>query len=312
MRPMRLSLLRYAAASLLLLCTGVMGAQELKCSVTVNADKVDGSSKEMFKTLQQTITEFVNTTRWTDMVFAEQERIECTMMFIVNSVTTDGMVNASLQVQSRRPVYGTSYSTPLVNIKDDDCAFAYQEYDRMDYQPAQFTSNLAAIVTYYCYLIIGTDLDSYSKLGGTICFQRCEQIASNAQTASMDDTEQAGWKAFGSSRNRHVLINNLMDEAFQNYRLYFYQYHRLGLDVMATNVTNGRATISEGMSVLKEAKQARPNSYVINTFMDAKNDELTNLFSKAPDSEKTAFLTLMESVDPTRMTQYEKVKEENK
>ena len=303
--------IRYVLLAVAILSIGSTRAQELHCTVTVNADKVEGSNKEMFKTLQQTITDFVNTTRWTDMVFTEQERIECTMMFIINSVTTDGMVDASLQVQSRRPVYGTSYSTTLVNIKDDDCGFAYQEYDRIEYQPTQFTSNLAAIVTYYCYLIIGYDLDSYSKLGGSACFQQCEQIAGSAQTASITNGEQNGWKAFGSTHNRHVLINNLMDEAFKNYRTYFYQYHRLGLDVMSTNVTNGRATISEGLSVLKEAKQARPNSYVINTFVDAKNDELINLFSKATTAEKDNFLTLMESVDPTRMSQYEKVKESN-
>ncbi len=305
------SSVQYTALGVLLLCLCTANAQELRCTVNVNADKVEGSNKEMFKTLQQTITDYVNTTRWTDMVFTEQERIECSMMFIVNAVTSDGIIDASLQIQSRRPVYGTSYTTTLVNMKDDDCAFAYQEYDRMEYLPTQFTSNLAAIITYYCYLIIGYDLDSYSKLGGTLCFQRCEQIASSAQTASISTAEQNGWKAFGSSHNRHVLINNLMDEAFKNYRTYFYQYHRLGLDVMSTNVTNGRATISEGLPVLKEAKQARPNSFVVNTFMDAKNDELVNLYSKASDSEKTAFLTLMESVDPTRMTQYEKIKENN-
>ncbi|MBP5477487.1 MAG: DUF4835 family protein [Paludibacteraceae bacterium] len=294
----------------MLVCAGAVSAQELRCTVTVNADQVEGSNKEMFKTLQQTVTDFVNTTRWTDLVFAEQERIECNMMFIVNAVTTDGMIDASLQVQSRRPVYGTSYTTTLLNLKDNDCTFAYQEYDRMDYQPPQFTSNLTAIVTYYCYLILGYDLDSYSKLGGTACFQRCEQIAASAQTASLSGSEQNGWKAFGSTHNRHVLINNLMDEAFRNYRLYFYQYHRMGLDIMASNSSNGRATISEGLSVLKEAKQARPSSFVVSAFMDAKNDELTNLYSKATDSEKNAFLTLMESVDPTRMSQYEKVKEE--
>ncbi len=310
MTIMRLPIGLYTVLCLLLLFPAGTGAQELRCTVSVNADQVDGSNKEMFKTLQQTVSDFVNTTRWTDMVFAEQERIECTMMFIINSVSTDGLVDASLQVQSRRPVYGTSYATTLLNIKDNDCAFTYQEYDRMDYQPTQFTSNLAAIVTYYCYLIIGYDLDSYSKLGGTPCFQLCEQIAGNAQTASVTDSELAGWKAFGSSNNRHSLINNLMDEAFRDYRIYFYQYHRLGLDIMSANATNGRATISEGLSVLKEAKQARPSSFVVSSFMDAKNDELTNLFSKATDSEKSRFLTLMESVDPTRITQYEKVKEE--
>ena len=292
-----------------LLLSAFASAQELNCKVNVNAEQIDGSNKAMFQTLQQSITEFVNTTRWTDMVYAESERIDCSMMFIVNSVTTDGMVNATLQVQSRRPVYGTSYSTTLINMKDDDCQFAYQEYDRIEYQPTQFTTNLSAIVAYYCYLIIGYDLDSYSRLGGTPCFQQCENIVGGAQSASITSGEQTGWKAFGSTRNRHVLSNNLMDEAFTDFRNYFYQYHRLGLDIMSTNVTNGRATISEGMSVLKTAKQARPASFIVSAFMDAKNDELINLFSKATDNEKKSFLTLMESVDPTRITQYEKVNE---
>jgi len=293
--------------SLSVLVSVSVSAQELKCNVTVNADQVDGSNKQMFQTLQQSVSDFVNNTRWTSMVVAEQERIECNMMILVNSVTTEGLVDASLQVQSRRPVYGTSYSTPLINIKDDDFVFAYQEYDRIEFQPTQFTTNLSAMLTYYCYLIIGYDLDSYSRLGGTACFQQCENIVSSAQTSSIEKGELNGWKAFGNNRNRYTLINNLMDGAFNDYRNYFYEYHRLGLDEMSANLDNGRAKIAGGINVLRDANKARPATYVIATFLDAKNDELVNLFQKATDSEKKTVLEVLEAVDPTRINLYEKI-----
>ncbi|MBQ7192337.1 MAG: DUF4835 family protein [Paludibacteraceae bacterium] len=294
--------------SLLMLC-GSVSAQELRCTVNINADKVDGSNKQMFQTLQQAITDYVNNSRFTTLTFTEQERIECSMMMIVNSVTNEGMVNASLQVQSRRPVYGTSYASPLINIKDDDCSFLYQEFDRIEFQPTQFTTNLAAILTYYCYLILGYDLDSYSRQGGSPCFQQCENIVSAAQSASIEKDELSGWKAFGNNRNRYTLINNLMDGAFSDYRNYFYEYHRLGLDVMSKNVANGRAKIASGLTVLREVYKARPATYVIATFLDAKNDELVQIFKKGTDSEKKSVVDILSAVDPTRMESYEKINE---
>ncbi len=284
-------------------------AQELHCTVNINADQVDGSNKQMFQTLQQAISDFINTTRWTSLVFSETERIECTMMMIVNSVTTEGLINASLQVQSRRPVFGTTYSTPLLNLKDDDCTFTYHEFDRIEYQPNQFTTNIASIIAYYCYLIIGTDLDSYSKLGGTICYQVCEEIANTARGSSMDNSEQGGWKATSKKKNRYQIISNLMDDAFSPYRRFFYEYHRLGLDIMNSNVTNGRAIIATELQILKETYRARPNSYMVAVFLDAKNDEIVSLFEKGSDIEKKQVLDILTAVDPTRLTTvYEKIK----
>jgi hypothetical protein len=290
-----------------LLCVQTLCAQELKCTVTVNSDKVEGTSKSMFESLQKTVSELVNNTRWTNMVFAESERIECSMMIIVNSITPEGLTDASLQVQSRRPVYGTSYSTPLLNMKDDQFTFQYQEFDRVEYQPTQFTTNLAALVAYYCYLIIGFDLDSYSRTGGTPCFQQCEEIANAAQSSSIDQAEAAGWKAFGSKRNRFALINNLLDEAFKDFRNYFYEYHRLGLDEMAANAGNGRARIANGIEVLKTAYKARPGTTIVSVFLDAKNDELVQLFQKGTDAEKKNVTEILNTVDPTRSEQYEKI-----
>ena len=296
-------------AIILLLCfitTIAIVAQELKCTVTINSDQVQGTNKEVFNTLKQSIEEYVNTLRWTNMTFLEKERLECSMLLVVKSVQ-DNMYTCEFTCQSRRPVWGTSYSTPTLNIKDNLFVFSYQEYDRLDYQQNTFTTNLTALLAYYCYLIIGHDMDSFSKLGGTPCFQACESIVNSAQSASIESSEAAGWKAFESNRNRYALINNIMDEAFKKYRLFYYEYHRHGLDEMVNNVANGRARIAKEIIALKEAYNARPGTYVINTFLDAKSDELANIFEKGTSEEKRQVYDLLMSIDPTRQTTYDKI-----
>ena len=283
--------------------------QELRCTVTINSDQVQGTNKEVFNTLKQSIEEFVNTSRWTNMTFQEKERIECSMLLVVKGVQ-DGVFDCEFTCQSRRPVFGTSYSSPTLNFKDDDFVFTYQEYDRLDYQQSMFTTNLTALLAYYCYLIIGHDMDSFSKLGGTPYFQTCENIVTAAQSASLDNAEMVGWKAFESNRNRYALINNLMDEAFKKYRIYYYDYHRHGLDEMVTNVANARARIAKDIKALKEAYNARPATYVVNAFLDAKSDELVNIFKKGTSEEKKMVYDLLMDIDPTRQGTYDDINRE--
>lgn len=283
--------------------------QELRCTVTINSDQVQGTNKEVFNTLKQSIEEFVNTSRWTNMTFQEKERIECSMLLVVKGVQ-DGVFDCEFTCQSRRPVFGTSYSSPTLNFKDDDFVFTYQEYDRLDYQQSMFTTNLTALLAYYCYLIIGHDMDSFSKLGGTPYFKTCENIVTAAQSASLDNAEMVGWKAFESNRNRYALINNLMDEAFKKYRIYYYDYHRHGLDEMVTNVANARARIAKDIKALKEAYNARPATYVVNAFLDAKSDELVNIFKKGTSEEKKMVYDLLMDIDPTRQGTYDDINRE--
>ena len=281
-------------------------AQEINCSVTVNSDAIEGSNKQVFETLKQAIEEYMNQNRWTNMTYAEKEKIECSMLLVVKAYQ-DNMFACEMTLQSRRPVYGTTYTTPLLNFKDNNFVFNYQEYDRIEYQQNQFTTNLTAMLAYYCYLIIGHDQDSFQRLGGTPFFQACEEIVNACQSASMDQTELKGWLAFDSNRNRYALINNLLDEAFKKYRNYYYEYHRLGLDEMSGNVANGRARIAEGIPVLKEAYRARPATYVINTFLDAKADELADIFAKGTDKEKKSVYEILMDIDPTRQQTYERI-----
>ena len=289
-----------------LLASVYLSAQELNCTVTINSDQIEGSNKQIFNTLKTSIEEYMSQNRWTNMSYAEHEKIECSMLIVVQKME-DNLFTCEMTLQSRRPVYGTTYTTPLLNFKDNSFTFTYQEYDRIEWQQNQFTTNLTAMLAYYCYLIIGHDQDSFQRLGGTPYFQQCEEIVNMCQSASMDNSEQRGWLAFESNRNRYALINNLLDEAFKKYRNYYYEYHRLGLDEMSGNVTNGRARIAEGMPVLKEAFRARPATYVINTFLDAKADELVDIFSKGTDKEKKAVYELLMDIDPTRQNTYEKI-----
>lgn len=297
---------RYILVFLLVAVIHSVQAQELKCNVTINSDQVEGSNKAVFNTLQQSIQEFVNNSQWTNLTFQDKERIECNMLIVVKQVQ-DNMYVCEFTCQSRRPVFGTTYTTPILNFKDNNFIFTYQEFDRLDFQQHTFTSNLTALIAYYCYLIIGHDMDSFSRFGGTPYFQICENIVNAAQSASLESNEMSGWKAFDSNRNRYALINNLMDEAFKDYRQYFYEYHRYGLDEMINNVANSRARIAAGIEVLQKANRARPATYVINAFLDAKADEYVNIFQEGSEDERTKVYEALVSIDPTRQSTYEAI-----
>lgn len=287
-------------------CTMTVTAQELNCRVTVNSDMIEGSNKQIYTTLQRSVEEAINTTRWTTLTFADNERIECNMMIVVKSNET-GLMKCEMQLQSRRPVYGTSYTTPLINMKDNNFTFKYQEFDRIEFQPNTFTTNLAALIGYYCYLVIGYDMDSYSSMGGTPYFQVCEDIASSCQSASMEEVEATGWKAFESNRNRYALVSNLQDAAFKKFREYMYTYHRTGLDEMSANVANARARIAADINILRDTNRARPATFAVNAWLDAKSDELVSIFRQGTAKEKQAVLEVLNAVDPTRQSTYEKI-----
>jgi hypothetical protein len=279
-------------------------AQEINCTVRINSDQIPGSNKSVFTTLQKSLSEFINNRKWTQLSFTNAERIECSMNIVIKQADQATNTYAGeIQIQARRPVYNTSYNTPLLNLKDNEFSFTYKEFDILEMPENTITSNLTAVMAYYAYLIIGYDLDSYSRLGGTGCFQSAESIVNAAQGSDLGK----GWKAFDSSKNRYALINNILDDAFKKYRNYFYEYHRLGLDEMSQNVVNGRARIAEGIECLREANRSRPSAFVISSFLDAKNDELINIFSKGTSKEKEQVVQILSDVNPTYSSKYEQI-----
>jgi len=276
-------------------------AQELNCNININSEQVEGSNKSVFVTLKKSISEFVNNRKWTELTYANTERIECTMNIIVKKMDID-VFTAEIQVQSRRPVYNSSYYSTLFNFKDNNFTFKYKEFDQLEMNENTITSNLTAVLAYYAYIIIGYDMDSYSRLGGTPYFLAAENIVNSAQGADL-----TGWKAFESPKNRYALVNNLTDEAFKKFRSFVYDYHRLGLDEMTSNSANARGKIAEGLPLIREANRARPSAIIISTFMDAKSDELVNIFSKGNQKEKTDAVEILSDVNPTQTSRYEKI-----
>ncbi|MBP6611435.1 MAG: DUF4835 family protein [Paludibacter sp.] len=281
--------------------TSNLFAQELKCNVTLNSDMIQGTNKSVFSTLQKSISEFVNNRKWSEQTYTTTERIDCSMNIIVKKVEGD-QFSAEIQIQSRRPVFNSSYNTTLLNFKDNDFTFEYKEFDQLEMNETTITSNLTAVLAYYSYLIIGYDMDSYSRLGGSPFFEAAERIVSSAQSADLP-----GWKAFESSKNRYALINNITDEAFKKFRNFFYEYHRIGLDEMAINMTNARQRIFTGLPLVREANRARPSAIIISSFMDAKNDELISIFSKATENEKKEAVQILSDINPTAIDHYEKI-----
>jgi hypothetical protein len=282
-------------------------AQELNCQLQINSSQVQTSNKQIFETLQTALSEFINNRHWTNYVYTEEERIDCNILITIKNYT-DNAFTADIQVQARRPVYNSSYNSPIFNFKDENFNFSYVEYDPIEINENTYESNLTAVLAYYAYIILGYDADSFSKLGGTSYFQKAENIVNLMQSRS--DAEANGWRAFESTRNRYALINNLMDERFRNFREMFYSYHRLGLDEMTANVENARAKIASLLTVLKEINNMQPAAIATISFLDAKNDEIINIFSKkGTTKEKETIYELLTDINPTLTHRYEAIKD---
>lgn len=292
----------------LLVCSLAIHSQELRCTVSINRDQVPSANQQTFQTLEQAITELMNTTKWTSLTFAEHERIDCQLMIVCKSVSETGLYTCEATIQASRPVYNTTYTSPLLNLKDKNFSFTWN-MEPLNVQLTTFEANLPSMLAYYAYLILGYDADSYQRMGGTPYFQQCENIITLCQTASMESVEQVGWQAFERNANRYSLCNNLLDEAFAPIRQYYYEYHRLGLDEMANNVSNGRARIANGMKALKDSGKARMKNDILTVFLDSKSDELILIFQGGTDQEKDYVFNLLMELDPTRSDNYERIKQ---
>lgn len=290
--------LKGVVSLLLVLFVSIEGhAQEMNARVTINSSQVQGTNKQVFTTLQNALTEFINNRKWTDATFSVNERIEST--FTINiSEQQDNAFKGTLQVQARRPVYNSGYSTNLLNFQDRQIDFEYIEFEPLEYTDNQLNSNLTAVVVFYVYVILGLDFDSFSPMGGTAFYQTAQQIVNLAQAQA----SWVGWKAFESNSNRHGVITALTDNTSEAFRNMWYQYHRRGLDEMAANPDRGRTTIIEALPALKEVKSARPTSVVLQMFSDAKLTEVVAIYSKATTQEKKEGYDLLSDLYPTQGT----------
>ena len=280
-------------------------AQELNCRITVNSQQIQGTNKKVFETMQTAIYEFMNNRKWTDHVYSNDERIECTISLNITQQVSADEFKGDIQVQSRRPILNSTYSSTILNYKDKDLHFKYIEYQTLEFSETTNMSNLTSILAYYAYLIIGLDYDTFSIEGGTPYFTKVEAIVNNSQNAP-----EKGWKAYEDQKNRYWLIENIMDKTFSQYRQCMYQYHRLGFDRMFDKQTEGRTAIAESIELLQKVKKEKPSqsSFLLQIFFDAKADEVINIFSESFPDEKNRIIAILKEIDASNAAKYEKIR----
>lgn len=278
-------------------------AQELNCSVQINSSQVQATDKSVFDAMQKNIFEFMNSLKWTNNIYQPNERIECSILINVNEQSSPTTFKASIQVQSRRPIFNSSYNSTLLNHIDKEFDFTFNEFDNLQYSETSFLNNLTSVLAFYAYVIIGLDYDTYSLKGGTPYFIEAQKIVSNAQGA-----REAGWKAFESNANRYWIIQDLLHPTHEPLRQCYYEYHRLGFDVMAKDVAAGRVVVLESLKLLDKVYKAKPGAFQLQSFFNAKADEIVNLFKDALVNEKNEVLTLLDRINPMNASKYKAIK----
>lgn len=288
--------------TLLTPCASV--AEELNCEVEVNSQKVANTSKEVFNALKEAIAEYMNTTQWTDAQFLANEKINCKLFLTVSTYDeSTGKLEGDLQIQSQRPVYNSSYTTTLINFKDTKVTFFYRSGDQLVFNVNEMQDNLTAILNFYAYMIIAIDFDTFAPNGGDPYYERAASVVRMAQS-----TSETGWKAFEDTKNRSAVLSAYTDKATSGIREVLYNYHRMGLDQMATSVDKGRATITQCLEKLKDVYDVAPMSVCLSMFKDAKMDELVNIYSKAGSTEKEKVYELLYPLYPTETERLNKIK----
>ncbi|MEP7262848.1 MAG: DUF4835 family protein [Bacteroidota bacterium] len=300
--------MRKIICSLLMLMTfNYVDAQELNCTVNVISPRIQGSDKKIFTTLQQSIIEFMNSTKWTNDKYRTEEKIDCNIQIEVTERTSTDEFKGTLQITSRRPVYKADYNSPILNVKDNDFNFRYIEFQTLEFNESGANQNLVAMLAYYAYLVLGMDYDSFSSLGGTPYFQKMQTIVANMQNAP-----ESGWRSFEpNQRNRYWISENINNPVYRPIRTMFYAYHRNGLDVLQDKKDEGLRAIAASVEGLKKVHAEKPISPFMQLVFDAKADEVVNMFSGAPNEIKAIAKETLDEINPSNSGKYLKITEGN-
>jgi hypothetical protein len=288
---------------LLFVCEFVQ-AQELSSRVQILAPNISNINKKNLEALQNTIRDFLNNNKWTNESYTPQERIECNFVITVTGWDGSSGYTAEAQIQSSRPVYGSSYYSTLLNISDKDFDFNYNEGQSIDFSDQNLISNLSSLLGYYAYTIIGLDKDSFSKLGGSNLFGKAQNVLNIAQTGG-----NKGWKAFDGLRNRYWLNQNLLDNTFKDLRIFIYDYHFNGLDKLQDNLGTGAKNIMALLPSLQQLDKQKLGSIFPNAYFASKAEEITNVLNLMADPlDKVKAYNLLSDIDPANISKYEALK----
>lgn len=289
---------------LCLICTGAQ-AQELKAKVTINTSQLSGTKLDACNAFKEKAEDFLNTQQWTNIKFRDKERIPCTFGVTINKFSdTDGNFECSMTLNCTRPIWETSYNSPLYSVKDDKFNFTFQQADQLAFNPDNIDNQLIALLAYYSYVIIGLDLDTFSPKGGTQILQTAQDIVTKAEPLGF-----AGWTSIGENGNRYALLNDYMDGSMESMRNFNYDYYRKGLDQLVDSADQAKAALVKAMEHLDEARQGRTMSQVPQLYTEFKKDEFVNLFSKTGTAdERKRVYDILFKINPSLGNDWEKIK----
>jgi hypothetical protein len=293
-------------ALLVMLFAGVR-AQELQANVSVVASRLPSTvDHKIFQTLQSSLYNFINNRKWSNETFQNNERIVCNFLINISSAGDNNTFHATLTVQAGRPVYNSSYQSPLVNFQDDNFTFRYVEYQPLDFNENRvqgsepFAANLTAEIAYYAYLILGLDFDSFSLRGGDPYFQKALNIVNNAP----DSRDISGWKAFDGIRNRYWLVENLTNSKYTLVHDAYYSYYRTGMDQLYDKEADGRTAVLNALNMLNTVNTETPNTMILQFFFQSRANEVSKVFLKSPPDEKARALDLLTKLDVSNINKY--------
>jgi hypothetical protein len=297
---------QYLSLILLASIPALLQSQELNCNVQVSAQKVQGSNRQVFENMQRDIYEFMNNTVWTNSVFSYNERIDCNILINITDQISSDEFDGSITIQLRRPIYNTTYNSTLLNFVDNNFRFRYAEYQPLEFDPNTHRTNLISVLAYYTYMILGFDSDSFSPLGGTEYFQIAEKIVTNAQNAP-----EKGWKPYDGSRNRnrYWLVKNVLDKEYEPVRRFIYEYYLNGLDKMESRLSEARSGMVESLKLLQDVYRKKPDPYMylLQIIIEAKSEEMVNVFTESFPEEKSRVIQILTEIDPSNKTKYQKI-----
>lgn len=277
-----------------LFVTFISSAQELNCTVSINADQTGQQNLQVFRTLESQLIEFINTTKWTSKDFKNQEKIDCNMSIIVTDFESD-FFQATLQIQASRPVFNSSYASPIYNYNDKQFSFSYIEFEPLRFNINSFDSNLISVIAFHIYTILGLDADTFELNGGEEYFDTAKQIVSTAGSSG-----SVGWKSTDGTQSRFRFNDALISQVYKEFHTAMYEYHRQGLDLMSKSPKDAKINIINAIGILKGINDRRPNSYLLRTFFDAKSDEIQSIFSGGPNVKITDLVNNLNRMAPTK------------
>lgn len=277
-------------------------SQELNCTVVIDATQTGQSNNQIYRTLENQLTEFVNNRSWTNIEYKNQERIDCSITLIITSVEGNSFTG-SMQIGSSRPVYNSTYDSPVYNYNDKQVSFNYKEFDPLNFNINSFDSNLVSVISYHVYTMIGLDAATYELQSGERFFAIAKQIINTAASSNFP-----GWKPTDGTQSRYQYNNAILSNVYVEFQTALYEYHRKGLDLMEKEPKKAKSTIVGAIKTLKGINDRRPNSYLLRTFFDAKSDEIQSIFSGGPKVDVATLIENLNRMSPTRRSNWAEIK----